>query len=396
MGLDSLLGSYDSDEETPIGAQAQVSKEPEAVKAAGKAKTGAKAEAPKPRLNQHGPKCSCEECENLHQRFIAKSLQTKGIRFKCRHCVELFSTKVAAGSHFQDVHGDLLQDFKQQKNPKLFETDAEKEAAAKAARMAAFSRTNILRKRNADDNAEFGGFKKKEKPELPPCLTPEYQAQMNEPIFTAPPWAGAMKPTNEDATDMDKEIDLRVAQAQIQRFSKRNVLAVNPTTVRCKLCYKTLSAVSVAETHVVEDHREDFAKEMQIWERFLFTSCKRQPPFGWVCKICTTYFPSDGAVWRHLGNYIFIRRDQKHAEMWKQKEDRWGHEEDGECCGDGINFAQGLSYESVKKFNEEMQDLLEQQQAEVEAKKKQESSDEEDAPPAQAMPEGQVQFIQEF
>merc|ERR1712050_461873 len=53
------------------------------------------------------------------------------------------------------------------------------------------------------------------------------------------------------------------------------------------------------------------------------------------------------------GSQVFIRHEERHMENWHQKEDRWGHDEDEECCGDGMNFARGLSYDSVKQMHEE-------------------------------------------
>merc|ERR1719213_575148 len=70
------------------------------------------------------------------------------------------------------------------------------------------------------------------------------------------------------------------------------------------------------------------------------------------CKICQKYFGDDGAVWRHLGKECFITKDSRHVEVWREKEDRWGHEDDAECCGDGTNFARGMSFESVQLFQE--------------------------------------------
>mmetsp|Transcript_67630 Transcript_67630/g.209092 ORF Transcript_67630/g.209092 Transcript_67630/m.209092 type:complete len:186 (+) Transcript_67630:1-558(+) len=184
---------------------------------------------------------------------------------------------------------------------------------------------------------------------------------------------------------------------QQRRFARRNILEVNSSTVRCKLCYKTLGSTVEADRHIGESHKEDFLKEMQIWERFLFTTCRRQPPFGWVCKVCNIFFPSDGSVWRHLGKEVFIRQEERHLDTWHQKEDRWGHEEDEECCGDGMNYARGLSYDSVQKLHEEARKLHEEQEARMMDSKPANDEDESDAedtpePPA----EGEVKFINEF
>merc|ERR1712232_601006 len=69
-------------------------------------------------------------------------------------------------------------------------------------------------------------------------------------------------------------------------------------------------------------------------------------------KVCQLFFPTDGAVWRHLGKEVYIRKEERHLDDWHNKEDRWGHEEDEECCGDGIGFARGMSYDTVKLMNE--------------------------------------------
>merc|ERR1712187_505205 len=131
------------------------------------------------------------------------------------------------------------------------------------------------------------------------------------------------------------------------------ILAVKAQIVRCKLCYKTFESSLQTEKHIRETHEQDFKKELEIWERFMHTTCRRQPPFGWVCKVCQLFFPTDGAVWRHLGKEVYIRKEERHADEWHNKEDRWGHEEDEECCGDGIGFARGMSYDTVRMFNEE-------------------------------------------
>jgi len=131
---------------------------------------------------------------------------------------------------------------------------------------------------------------------------------------------------------------------------------VKKDLVRCKLCYKTLPSATACEQHICADHEEDFQKEIKMWERFLFTTCKRQPPFGWVCKICGIFFASDGACWRHVGKEVYIRNEERHVTTWREKEDRWGHAEEEECCGDGINVGRGLSYESVMAFNKAQAD----------------------------------------
>lgn len=307
---------------------------------------------------RHGAFCDCEDCEGLVARFIAKSLQTKGIRFKCKLCGELVTKKADAANHFQESHSSDLQAFKRQKQPKLFEPEKKRSAVAKIS----FARDDVLgKKRKIDEDAEaeddrFGGWTKKEKPELPPCEQPGYHEMIvQEDVFTAPPWMNQPVPLqgDTDATDTEKVVDQHVSQAQMRRFTSRNVLEVKRDVVRCKLCYKTNSSTAECEKHIIATHQDEFNKELQIWHRFLYTYCKRQPPFGWVCKICNLFFPTDKSTFRHIGKEIHIRRDEKHADMWREKEDRWGHEADQECCGDGMNVAQGLSYESIKLFNEQ-------------------------------------------
>merc|ERR1712187_304789 len=62
-------------------------------------------------------------------------------------------------------------------------------------------------------------------------------------------------------------------------------------------------------------------------------------------------------VWRHVGKEVFIRQEERHRDLWHEREDRWGHEQDQECCGDGMNIASGLSYDSVRMFNEQAKQL---------------------------------------
>merc|ERR1712216_269151 len=83
-----------------------------------------------------------------------------------------------------------------------------------------------------------------------------------------------------------------------------------------------------AEKHVNLEHQNDFAKEREVWERFVRVTARRQPPFGYVCKICGIFFPDDKACWRHLGKEIYVRKEERHAEAWRDKEERWGHEEE--------------------------------------------------------------------
>jgi len=282
-------------------------------------------------------------------RFMAKNLQTKGIRFKCKLSGELFNSKAAAADHFKRVSATELQNFKKEKMPKLYQTRITKEQLAAAARKQSFSRDDVLKKRPIDEDSSFGGWAKKEKPAPAPCETEEYHQMMEAPIFTAPPWAG-QRPTDDDATEMDKDVDRRIQEAQTTRFARRNVLEVNKEVTRCKLCYKTLPNRPACEQHIRAEHQDDFKKEIKIWERFLFSTCKRQPPFGYLCKICNTFFPSDGATWRHVGKEVFIRLEERHIKEWQDKEDRWGHEEDDECCGDGMNMGR-LSYDSVMAMN---------------------------------------------
>lgn len=417
MGLESLLGNYeDSDEDPkdpappgpatpalqepkqdlkPKAAKSQPAKPPSKLQEAPAKPEKSEADRETDAFEKHSPHCECQDCSNLLARFSAKTLQTKGIKFKCRLCAELFGIKSDAGLHFQSRHAAELQAFKKEKEPKLFLGLEQKRAAAvEAARKMSFARDDVLgRKRPADDAAAFGGWAKKEKPEPPPCELPGYQDMMNDSVITAGvPWMGA-RPSDEDATDMDRDIDRMVQEAQQRRFSGRNVLEVNPTTCRCKLCYKTLGSVRETEKHIAEMHQVDFMKEMKLWERYLFTSCRRQPPFGWVCKVCQIFFPSDGSVWRHLGKEVFIRKEERHLTLWQEKEDRWGHEEDGECCGDGINYGQGLSAESVEMFNKQQEQEMEQRRKEAEAKKQIEQSSSEDEAPVNA---GKINFIKEF
>lgn len=326
---------------------------------------------------------------------MAKNLQTKGIRFKCKLCNALLTSKVGAADHFKKVHPREVQTFKKEKMPRLFQNGPSKEELAALARQRAFARDRVLGKRPLDEDASFGGWAKKEKPPPPPCETPEYDGLMQAEIFTAPPWEG-QKPTDDDATEMDREVDKRIVQAQTLRFCKRNVLEVKKDTVRCKLCYKTLPSARACEEHIGKDHEEDFKKEIRIWERFLFTTCKRQPPFGWVCKICQIFFPSDGACWRHVGKEVYIRFDERHMGAWHEKEDRWGHEEDEECCGDGINSGRGLSYESVMAFNkaqaeEDAKKLEQRKQLALQEEQEESSSSEEEVGKV-----GQVRQIEEF
>lgn len=378
--LNSLLGAYDDSDGEDAAAPAARPAAATAVKAApqappkplapasqaeAKAKAASKPSVPIAVIEVdsvlHGTSCDCEDCTNLLARFSAKSLVTKGIRFKCKLCNELTPTKAGSGEHFQVYHWSELQAFKRQKEPKLFtevSSAAKAAAAAAAARRMSFAVEDVLcRKRPAGDSiAAFGGWAKKEKPEPPPCEQPGYQEQINETVITpGVPWLGP-KPTNEDATEMDKEVDKKVHEMMELRFVTRNVMRVNPVRIRCKLCFKMYTEQSTCYYHISDEHQEDFKKEQKNWERFLFTTCRRQPPFGWVCKVCQLFFPSDGACWRHLGKEVFIMREERHIAIWKEKEDRWGHEEDEECCGDGINVGKGLSYESVQLFNKQEED----------------------------------------
>lgn len=362
--MHSLLGSYDSDEENAEEARDVLQSKAAAVPQNSSPAIIARKQAEKATLphqtgtessasGKHSSACECEDCNGLMARFVAKSLQTKGIRFKCKLCSDLVARKADAAEHFQILHAKDLQAFKQQKMPKLFQ-EAKKSAAA--AKKISFAREDVLgKKRKIDDEVDFGGWAKKEKPEPAPCETDEYQEALQSDVFTAPPWMNMPAPllTTEGASDTDKQIDAHVNQAQVRRFSSRNILEVNATTVRCKLCYKTLPGKIQAEKHVFETHQAEFEKETEIWHRFLLTSCKRQPPFGWVCKICNLFFPTDQATWRHLGKEVYIRREERHAGSWHEKEDRWGHQDDQECCGDGINVSHGLSYDSVKVFQEQ-------------------------------------------
>lgn len=344
-------------------------------------------------MEKHGASCDCDECGTLLLRFITKSIQTKGIRFKCRLCGELTITKTQASTHLQrGPHAAEFQAFKKQKAPRLFESTTGSVGAKFSVPKISFAREDVLKKRPADQDTSFGGWTKKEKPELPPCERPEYQEEAQD-VLTAPPWITGQRPTDENASVIDKEVDGHIAKAQIKRFSKRNVLEINPTSVRCKLCFKVIGTLAQTEKHVIEAHQEDFEKEMKIWERFLFATSKRTPPFGWSCKVCSMFFKSDGDAWRHLGKEVFLRREERHLNQWHEKEDRWGHEEDWECCGDGISFSQGMSYESVMKFQESArQEAL----AKELGKRVEESSDSDEEGNDAPVNVGQVNPIEEF
>jgi len=364
MGLDSLLGNYNSDDEQSSDDQGGTSA-PVGTAPGNRARAApATKDVPLKNDGEHGSACDCEDCRGLLARYVAKNVQTKGVRFRCKMCSEMVGTKAAAGQHFQRMHAADLQDFKRQKGPHLFRAVPRSDiASVMMSRTVSFARDDVLRKRPVDVDSSFGGWARKEKPEPPPCESEAYQAALAEPIFTAPPWEGKSRPTEDDATAVDKDVDIRITAAQMRRFCTRNVLEINPQTVRCKLCYKTFGSSAETQRHISEAHRDDFMKEQQIWERFLHTCCRRQPPFGWVCKVCQIFFPSDGAVWRHVGKEVYIRREERHLNLWHEKEDRWGHEEDEECCGDGMNVARGLSYDSVRKLQEEARRLQDEQEA---------------------------------
>jgi len=306
---------------------------------------------------RHTSACECEDCEGLMARFVAKSLQTKGIRFKCKLCSELVARKADAADHMQDAHSSELQVFKRQKQPTLFD---EAKKVVPAAKKFSFARADVLGKKRTMEDVEdnkFAGWAKKEKPEPPPCEQEGYQDQMQQnEVLSAPPWMNQPVPLSQDteATDTEKVVDQHVVNAQAKRFTSRNILEVKKDVVRCKLCYKTFGNGQETEKHIIEAHRDEFEKELQIWHRFLHTMSKRQPPFGWVCKICNLFFPTDNSTWRHIGKEVFIRREERHLDLWKEKEDRWGHEADQECCGDGMN-SNGLSFDSIKQIQEQTQ-----------------------------------------
>merc|ERR1712023_425776 len=209
-----------------------------------------------------------------------------------------------------------LQAFKMQKQPSLFA--APKKVAVAAAKKISFRREDVLGKKRKMDDAgiSFGGWEKKEKPELPPCEQPGYQEMMHADVIVAPPWMNQPVPLSNDteATDTEKVVDQHVVNAQAKRFTSRNVLEVKKDVVRCKLCYKTFTSAAECEKHIIDAHQDEFNKEQAIWHRFLYTMSKRQPPFGWVCKICNVFFPTDNSTWRHLGKEVFIRREQKHSD----------------------------------------------------------------------------------
>lgn len=397
MGLGSLLDEYGSEDEQEGVPLTMTGSTPPS-----NTTRHADQVALETRRTAHDARCCCEECDGLVTRYSVKHLQTKGVRFRCKLCSEMVSRKADAPLHFLAFHAADLQVFKRSKRPELFEVVQQKRTQEVKK---SFRREDVLRKRPADDEVSFGGWAKKEKPMPPPCTMEGYQQHV-ESVLTAPPWANKAAPVCEGDTEMDREVDRHVCEAQMRRFSRRNTLEVNATTCRCKLCYKTLPSVAQTERHIVETHRSDLEKEMETWHRFLHASSKRQPPFGWVCKICSTFFATDNSVWRHLGKEVFIRGEQRHLDSWHQKEDRWGHQEDEECCGDGMNVGSGLSYESVKKFNEEVMALqnareVEAMEADQKRKKTTESQSEEEdddkekdnAPPSVL---GEVKFIDNF
>lgn len=392
----NFLGDYDSDGEDATTASKRPS--PAAAKPLGdvlekEGSTRSPDDSDDDAKEEHDSFCKCEDCSTLLLRFLGKNLQTKGIRFKCKLSGQLFASKAEASGHFMEAYAAELQTFKKQKMPKLFQTGMTKEQLDKLLRQQAFAVDRVLGKRPADVDASFGGWAKKEKPAPAPCETEEYAEMMEDPVFTAPPWA-QQRPSNDDATEMDKGFDKQIFEAQTTRFCKRNILEVKKDVVRCKLCYKTLGSTRECEAHIRSEHKNDFEKEIKIWERFLFTTCKRQPPFGWVCKICQIFFPSDGACWRHVGKEVYIRGEERHRGSWQDKEDRWGHEEDEECCGDGFN-ANGLSMESVMQIRRAEEAKAKADAAAAAQKKAQEeesssSSDSEDNKI------GKVQAIREF
>mmetsp|Transcript_21042 Transcript_21042/g.48718 ORF Transcript_21042/g.48718 Transcript_21042/m.48718 type:complete len:304 (+) Transcript_21042:172-1083(+) len=257
----------------------------------------------------------------------------------------MFARKAEASDHFVSAHAAELQAFKKQKMPELFEPPKPKKSAV------SFDLKDVLGKRPADSDASFGGWEKKAKPEPPPCETQGYQETMSEPVIAPPPWTTQPSPMLNEGSDTDKQVDAAVRQAQVRRFTKRNILEVSANVVRCKLCYKTHQTPAEAANHIMEAHKTDFQKEMDLWNRFLLTTAKRQPPFGWVCKICQIFFPADQDVWRHLGKEVYLREEERHLSQWHEKEDRWGHQEDEECCGNGINVA-GMSYQHVQEYNQ--------------------------------------------
>eukprot|EP00929_Paragymnodinium_shiwhaense_P063383 TRINITY_DN31664_c0_g1_i1.p2 TRINITY_DN31664_c0_g1~~TRINITY_DN31664_c0_g1_i1.p2 ORF type:complete len:416 (+),score=158.73 TRINITY_DN31664_c0_g1_i1:131-1378(+) len=366
--MNSLLGAYDdSDDDAPAPHQAAAPAKPAAkaaapkpspasVKSSGGGAVGSTAPAPasQPDTNgRHGAACDCDDCNLLLMRFAASKMQTKGIRFKCKLCGTMANSKQLSQMHFQGAHGAELMAYKKQKEPRLFEAAPKNRADLfKAKQKASFKVEDVLGKRLPDEDKSFGGFAKKEAPEPAPCTTDEYQEQLQEDIITAAPWVNAQRPSNENATPEDLALDASIRDSQMKRFTTRNCLTVDPTTVRCKLCYKTFGSAVHTQRHIMQAHQDDFGKEAKMWERFLFTVCKRQPPFGWICKVCNLFFPDDGAVWRHVGKEVYVRREERHMGSWQDREDRWGHEEDAECCGDGMTIAQGLSYDSVQQFNE--------------------------------------------
>jgi len=404
--MNLLIGSYDSDDEAPelkrppdISRDGPVEQKPTVVAdlsgdAQALCKLDQNLEQQDTETEQHDAFCECTDCSMLLLRFMAKHLQTKGIRFKCKLCNAMFTSKDGAADHFRKIHTAEVQAFKKEKMPRLFQNGPSKEELAALARQRAFARDKVLGKRLADEDASFGGWAKKEKPAPPPCETPEYEGMMQSEIFTAPPWEG-QRPTDDDATEMDREVDKRITQAQTLRFCKRNVLEVKREVVRCKLCYKTLPSARACEEHISKDHEEDFKKELKMWERFLFTTCKRQPPFGWVCKICQTFFASDGACWRHVGKEVYIKFEERHMGAWHEKEDRWGHAEDEECCGDGINAGGGMSYESVLAFNKAQADE-ERENERLALKKASQQVQEESSSSDDDEPVGKMQQIEEF
>lgn len=80
---------------------------------------------------------------------------------------------------------------------------------------------------------------------------------------------------------------------------------------------------------------------------------------------------------------------------WHEKEDRWGHAEDEECCGDGINAGGGMSYESVLTFNKAQADE-ERENERLALKKASQQVQEESSSSDDDEPVGKMQQIEEF
>lgn len=350
--LSLVGGAYDSDEE-------------EAEK---------KPVAKKPKLNgnkkqeKHHCLCSCDDCAPLASRFCAKSVVTAGVKFRCKICKLTFAKKADAGLHCQATHGTELQEFKREKNPALFEELKEKDKYVPDAAIFAVDsvlRSEVLKKRKA--TSTFGEWEKRDDSltqELMGPLPPELiEADSSGPLQIPTEFMrdqdGNLKEVEVSARGYDisaKQIEDNIGDAQMRTFCFKHILEVAPGTVRCKLCYGTFPTVKETEKHIGIDHKKEFDTEIETWLRFCRTSSRRQPPQGFVCMVCNKMFPDDASVWRHLGKEVWILNRRLHMEAFEEKKGKWLHAEEEECCGDGINVGVGVSYDTVKAFNKELED----------------------------------------